>query len=146
MTRVMSLPEPRPLALAFLFGLSATLLALSVGSARADDAGALDEPAGGPHCCGVPPRDEVTADQVFGRWVVHKTGVGAPMRPGDRVEFRSDGSFTTANGACRFAVLRAELTVTCADQQRSGELRFVDDSKLIWRSDGKETMFVAPTD
>jgi hypothetical protein len=137
---------PRPLALACMVGFAATALALSVGSARSDDPNTLEEPAKQPHCCGVPPRDEVTADQVFGRWVVHKSGIGAPLKPGDRVEFRSDGTFNTAAGACRFAVLRAELTVTCADKQRSGEVKFTDDSKLIWRHDGKEMMFIAPTD
>jgi hypothetical protein len=146
MTRGTVCAWPRPLALAFLFGVVATLLALSPGPTRAGDPGALDEPASGPHCCGVPPRDEVTADQVFGRWVVHKAGMGTPFRAGERVEFRSDGTFTTASGACRFAVLRAELTVTCADKQRSGEVKFIDDSKLIWRHDGREMMFVAPTD
>jgi hypothetical protein len=131
------------------FGCAPLLVAamlMAQGAAQADDPKTLDEPAKQPHCCGVPPADEVTADQVFGRWVVHKTGVGAPLKPGDRVEFRTDGTFTSASGACRFAVLRAELTVTCADKQRSGEVRFTDDDKLIWRLDGKEMMFVAPTD
>jgi hypothetical protein len=43
-------------------------------------------------------------------------------------------------------VLRAELTITCADKAQSGEVRFEDDTKLIWRHDGKEMIFVAPTD
>ena len=100
--------------------------------------GAPDEPAAGPPCCGVPPRDEVTADHVFGRWVVLGAAVGAPLRAGDRVEFRTDGTLATNRGACRYAVLRAELTVTCADSSASGELRFVDDTKLIWRHDGRK--------
>lgn len=112
----------------------------------AADPGTLDETAKSPLCCGVPPRDEVTADQVFGRWAVSKSSAGAPLRPGDRVEFRRDGTLKTARGACRFAVLRAELTVTCADKAQSGEVRFEDDTKLIWRHDGREMIFVAPTD
>lgn len=112
----------------------------------AADPGTLDETARSPLCCGVPPRDEVTADHVFGRWVVSKAGAGAPMRQGERVEFKRDGSIDTPRGACRFAILRAELTVTCADKARAGELRFEDDTKLIWRHDGKEMIFVAPTD
>jgi hypothetical protein len=68
------------------------------------------------------------------------------MRAGERVEFRRDGALNTGRGACRFAVLRAELTVTCADKARSGEVRFQDDTKLIWRHEGKEMIFVAPTD
>jgi hypothetical protein len=112
----------------------------------AADPGTLDESAKSPLCCGVPPADEVTADQVFGRWVVSKSGAGAPLRQGERVEFRRDGFMSTAQGACRFAVLRAELTVTCADKAQSGEVRFEDDTKLIWRHDGKEMIFVAPTD
>lgn len=112
----------------------------------AADPGTLDETARSPLCCGVPPRDEVTADHIFGRWVVSKAGAGTPMRQGERVAFKRDGSIDTARGACRFAILRAELTVTCADKARAGEVRFEDDTKLIWRHDGKEMIFVAPTD
>ena len=125
---------------------AAMLLAQGFGAAQADDPRAIEDAPKPRLCCGVPPRDEVTADQVFGRWVVTNTGVGVPFRSGERVEFRADGTIITKRGPCRFAVLRAELTVTCADKAKSGELRFVDDTKLIWRLDGRETMFVAPTD
>jgi hypothetical protein len=126
--------------------LACASLALAEKPMPATDPGTLDETARSPLCCGVPPRDEVTADHVFGRWVVSKAGAGAPMRQGERVEFKRDGSVSTASGACRFAILRAELTVTCADKARAGEIRFEDDTKLIWRHDGKEMIFVAPTD
>jgi hypothetical protein len=124
--------------------------ALVAGAVHAEQPMTAADPSvpgeGQPLCCGVPPPDEVTADQVFGRWVVSKPGVGVPMRRGERIEFRNDGTVTTARGVCRFAVLRAELTVTCADKAQSGEIRFEDDTKLIWRHDGKEMIFVAPTD
>jgi hypothetical protein len=53
---------------------------------------------------------------------------------------------TPGRGPCGFAVLRAELAVSCADRAQSGEVSFVDDTKLIWRLDGREMMFVAPAD
>lgn len=110
------------------------------------DPGTLDQGAQAPLCCGAPPRDEVTADQVFGRWVVMQAPIGMPMKAGERVEFRGDGTVATARGPCRFAVLRAELTVSCADKVEAGKVSFEDDSKLIWRHDGREMIFVAPTD
>jgi hypothetical protein len=88
----------------------------------------------------------VTADQVFGRWVVMHAPIGMPMRAGEKVEFRGDGTLATARGPCRFAVLRAELTVSCAEKAEAGEVRFEDDTTLIWRHDGREMIFVAPTD
>jgi hypothetical protein len=127
-----------------VMGVAATAFAQS--ATPAGDPGTLDESAKSPPCCGVPPRDEVTADQVFGRWVVTKVDAGIPLRAGERVEFRPDGTMSSALGACRFAILRAELTVTCADKSQSGEVRFVDDTKLIWRHEGREMIFVAPTD
>ena len=127
---------------------SALLIGAAAGQspAPAADPGTLEDTPKSPLCCGVPPADEVTADQVFGRWVVNKVGVGAPLKAGERVEFRPDGTMSTPSGACRFAILRAELTVTCADKSQSGELSFVDDTKLIWRHEGREMIFVAPTD
>jgi hypothetical protein len=120
-------------------------LMVTQGAALADEPRMPDEtPA--PLCCGVPPADEVTADQIFGHWVVTKSSIGAPLRSGERVEFRRDGTLGTAHGPCRFAVLRAELAVTCAGRSQSGEVSFVDDTKLIWRLDGREMMFVAPAD
>ncbi len=110
------------------------------------DPGTLDEGAQIPFCCGVPPRDEVAADHVFGRWVVTRAPIGMPMQTGESVEFRRDGTLSTARGPCRFAVLRAELTVSCAERADAGEVRFEDDTKLIWRHDGREMIFVAPTD
>lgn len=127
-------------------GFVATLLANGFGAAHAGEPGALDETTKAPLCCGAPPRDEVTADQVFGRWVVTRAGIGVPLRSGEHVEFRPDGTLTTSRGPCRFAVLRAELTVACADESRTGEVRFVDDTKLLWRLDGREALFIAPTD
>ncbi len=96
-------------------------------------------------CCGVPPADEVTADQVVGRWVVSRAPIGLPARIGESVAFKRDGTLQTARGVCRFAVLRAELTVACAGKEETGEVRFEDD-KLIWRHDGRETIFIAPAD
>ena len=110
------------------------------------DPGTLDERAQTPLCCGVPQRDEVTADHVFGRWVVTRAPIGMPMRTGESAEFRRDGTLSTARGPCRFAVLRAELTVSCADKAEAGAVRFEDDTKLIWRHDGREMIFIAPTD
>ncbi len=121
-------------------------IALGVSAAHAGEPGALEETASAPLCCGVPPRAEVTAHAVFGRWVVSGGIVGAPLRRGERVEFRRDGTLATARGPCRFAILRAELTVSCADKELSGEVRFVDDTKLIWRLEGKQMMLIAPAD
>lgn len=118
--------------------------ASAVGPAGAGEPG--DEAAKEPLCCGVPPRDEVTADLVFGRWVVTKGGIGSPLRSGERIEFRRDGTLATSRGPCRFAVLRAELTVTCADRSQTGEVRFVDDTKLLWRLGDKDVLLIAPTD
>jgi hypothetical protein len=125
---------------------AAVAMPFAAGTARADDPRPREDAAKPPLCCGVPPADEVTANQVFGRWVVTSPGIGMPFRPGERVEFRPDGTVDTRAGPCRFAILRAELTVACAGGERRGTLRFVDDTKLIWRLDGKETLFVAPTD
>jgi len=136
----------RRIAPALLCALAATLAAPGfVSAAKAAEPGLDDESAKAPLCCGVPPRDEVTADQVFGRWVVSKPGVGQ-LHSGEQLEFRRDGTLNTASGPCRYAVLRAELTVTCADKSRSGEVSFVDDTKMIWRLDGRATMFIAPAD
>jgi hypothetical protein len=119
------------------------LTAAPLGSAAAAEPGTLD--GAEKLCCGVPPRDEVTADQVFGRWVVTTPGIGL-LRAGDRIEFRRDGTVSTAAGPCRFAVLRAELTVACAEKSESGPLRFVDDTKLIWRIDGSQATFIVPAE
>ena len=75
------------------------------------------EPAAQPLCCGVPPRDEATADHVFGRWIVTEAGIGAPLREGQQLEFRRDGRLDTnaRKGMCRYSILRAELTIACAD-------------------------------
>lgn len=134
-----------------LRGMAAALVLFAAGAARAEqpvlvaDPG-TDEGAGPPLCCGLPSRDEVTADQVFGRWVVMHAPVGMPIKTAEKVEFRDDGVLATARGACRYAVLRAELTVSCAEKADVGEVRFEDDTKLIWRHDGREMIFVAPTD
>jgi len=50
-------------------------------------------------------------------------------------------------------VLRAELTINCADdvptahsvRDASGEIR-IDDDKLLWRLDEKSTVHIAPAD
>ena len=140
-------PNRRRVTPALLFALAATLAATGfVSAAKAAEPGLDDESAKAPLCCGVPPADEVTADQVFGRWVVRNAGIGAPVRPGENVDFRADGTLSTVRGPCRFAVLRAELTVTCAEQSESGEVRFVDDTKIIWRLDGKDLIFIAPAE
>ena len=108
------------------------------------DPGTLEENARQPLCCDVPPRGEAPADHVFGRWVVVHAGIGAPMRAGEQVEFRDDGGLATPRGLCRFAVLRAELTIACAGKADVGDIRFEDDTKLIWRHEGRETIFIAP--
>jgi len=108
------------------------------------DPGMIEETPRQPLCCGVPPRGEATADHVFGRWVVQHAGIGAPMRTGEQVEFRDDGGLATPRGVCRFAVLRAELTIACAGKADVGDIRFEDDTKLIWRHEGRETIFIAP--
>lgn len=110
------------------------------------DPGTLEEGAQRPLCCGVPQRDEVTADHVFGRWVVLRAPLGIPMKAGELVEFHGDGKLATAHGACRFAVLRAELSVSCTDHKQIGEVRFEDDTRLIWRHEGREAIFIAPAD
>jgi hypothetical protein len=119
------------------------------------------EPARGfepPLCCGVPAPDEVTADQVFGRWVIMRAGVGAPVQRGERIEFRRDGTLAIDGRVCRFAILRAELSVACDEDggvrslarkrpaEVTGDVRFVDDTKLIWRIDDKATVHIAPAD
>lgn len=123
-------------------------------------AGEPERPAGEPLCCGVPPADEVRADHVFGRWVVLRAGIGAPVRTGDQLEFHADSTLTFGSRACRYAILRAELSLSCADdvpaaRSRSdtraprpvrGDLRFVDDTKLICRLDEKSSVFIAPAD
>ena len=40
-------------------------------------------------------------------------------------------------------VLSAELTVACADKTQPGEVRMVDDTKLIWRLEGEDTLLIA---
>jgi hypothetical protein len=113
-----------------------------------------------PLCCGVPPAGEVRADHVFGRWVVMRAGIGAPVRAGDQMEFLADGTVKIGNRLCRYAVLRAELSLSCADEVPTaktesegrppsavrGDLRFVDDTKLIWRLDAKSSVHIAPAD
>ncbi len=135
---------------AFRSGLLATVMVALGATAQAEQPFTVGDPAtpipNAPLCCGVPPADEVTADQVVGRWVVSRAAIGMPARGGESVHFRSDGTLTTAHGACRFAILRAELTVTCAGKMETGEVRFEDDTKLIWRHDGRETVFIAPAD
>lgn len=132
-------------AVAIAVGAAGAGSALPEGPIAAADPGARDENAQQPPCCGVPPRGEAAADHVFGRWVVLRAGIGTPMRAGDRVEFRDDGRLETPRGVCRFAVLRAELTIACAGRSEIGDLRFEDDTKLIWRHDGGETIFLAPS-
>ena len=111
------------------------------------------ERAGEPLCCGVPLQGEVTADHVFGRWVVMRAAIDSPLRTGDRIEFRADGTVTIGLRACRYAVLRAELTLSCAEDTETGaapanvrgEVR-IDDNKLLWRLDAKSTVHIAPAD
>ena len=131
--------------------LAAAFLVAMTGFAptRAAEPGLADKPT----CCGVPPRGEVTADHVFGRWVVMRAGVGSPLRVGDQVDFRTDGTVTVGIRVCRYAVLRAELTVNCgpgadtgaAPVSAGGEVR-LDDNKLLWRLDEKSTVYIAPAD
>lgn len=131
------------LAAAAIAAMSSATLAEPVPVA---DPAAPGETAPQPLCCGIPPRGEVTADQVFGRWVVTHAPIGLPMQAGDRVEFRRDGALATAHGVCRFAVLRAELTIGCAAGDVTGDVRFDGDDKLIWRHDGSEAVFLSPAD
>lgn len=57
-----------------------------------------------------------------------------------------DGALVTVRGACRFAVLRAELTVGCAEGAAMGDVRFDGDDKLIWRHERREAIVLAPVD
>lgn len=139
--------------------LAMAFVAAATGFAPAR-AGEPDRLAEEPLCCGVPPHDEVRADHVFGRWVVMRAGIGAPVRPGDQLEFRSDGTAKVGGRACRYAVLRAELTLACADDvptarslsegrdpaSARGDLRFVDGNRLLWRLDDKSSVHIAPAD
>lgn len=134
-----------------LYGLAAAVaVGASLHAASAEqsllaaDPGPPGESARQPLCCGVQPAGEVRADHVFGRWVVLRAGIGAPMRAGEPVEFRDDGRLQTRGGLCRFAILRAELTIACAGRSNIGDVRFEDDTKLIWRHDSTETIFIAP--
>lgn len=106
------------------------------------------EPVPGNLCCAVPPRDEATADHVFGRWVVTQAGIGAPLREGQRIEFRRNGELdiNASSGVCRYSVLRAELTVACAGGTRQGQIEFIDDTKAIWRIEGHAPVTIAPAD
>lgn len=104
------------------------------------------DPVAQPLCCAVPPRDEATADHVVGRWVVTEAGVGAPVRPGQRLTFGRDGAVTTSLGACRYAILRAELTLTCPFGTTLGELEFVDEETVIWRVEGQPPITITPAE
>ncbi len=91
------------------------------------------------------PRD-VTADQVFGNWVVRNAGIGTGLEKGERVAFRNDGTFDSRSGLCRFAILRAELTIACHDGIRSGDVEFVSDERILWRVDGASPVVIVPAD
>lgn len=131
-------------SLIFMPGLLAAAFALASFAPTA--AAEPGDPAAQPLCCAVPPRDEATADHVVGRWVVLEAGIGAPVREGQRLEFRRDGALTTTLGACRYSILRAELTVACAGGTRQGRLEFIDDDKVVWRVEGEAPVTIAPVD
>ena len=112
---------------------AALLLAIFAPPALAE----TGEPAPQPLCCAVPPREEATADHLVGRWVVTESAPGAPVRPGQRLAFSRDGAVSSALGACRYSILRAELTVVCPHGTRQGTLEFLDDDKIVWRVEGE---------
>jgi len=121
---------------------AAAFVALQSPAAAADPG----DPAAKPLCCAVPPRDEATADHVVGRWIVTEAGEGAPVKPGQRLVFGRDGAVTTSLGACRYAILRGELTLTCSFGTSQGELEFVDEETVVWRVEGQEPVTITPAD
>jgi hypothetical protein len=125
-------PVPSSKSLQRLVG--ATLLLAALAPSVLAETG---EPATQPLCCAVPPREEATADHLVGRWVVTEAAPGAPVREGQRLAFRRDGAVTSALGACRYSILRGELTVVCPNGTRQGTIEFVDDDKVVWRVEGE---------
>jgi hypothetical protein len=97
-------------------------------------------------CCGAPLRGELTADQMVGRWIVLRAGIDTGLKPGEKVRFRRDGSMITHAGACRFAILREELTVACDRATRSGDAHFIDDNRVLWRQGPDSVLFMAPVE
>jgi hypothetical protein len=87
-------------------------------------------------CCAVPSGDEAPADHMIGQWQVTDSRAGLPLRKGERITFRRDGTMAGSSGTCRYAMLRGELTVSCGDETRQGTLQFLDDDKAVWHVDG----------
>lgn len=93
-------------------------------------------------CCAVPSGDEAPADHMIGQWRVTESRNGMPLRPGERVTFRRDGTMAGASGTCRYAMLRGELTVSCANGTRQGTLEFLDDDRAVWHVDGDTSVTI----
>ncbi len=91
-------------------------------------------------------RDEhISADLVFGRWIVAKADTTYAGAPGAAVEFRSDGTVRLADRQCRFAVLAGEMAAHCGGIVRTGDLHFADEQTLIWSLDGETIVLVPAT-
>lgn len=89
-------------------------------------------------------RDEhISADLVFGRWIVARADTPYAGTPGTAVEFRHDGTVRLADRPCRFAVLAGEMAAHCGGIVRTGDLHFADEQTLIWSLDG-ETIVLVP--
>ena len=93
-------------------------------------------------CCGVPSGDEAPADHMVGRWRVTESRPGVPMRQGEQVTFRRDGTMAGSSGTCRYTMLRGELTVSCPSGTRQGTLEFLDDDKAVWHLDGERAVTI----
>ena len=124
----------------FLLPLAGALLAIAAAAPSAS--AQSGQPAVQPLCCGVPPGDEARADHMIGQWRVTEAQSGMPMREGERVTFRRDGTMAGSSGTCRYTMLRGELTVTCPSGTRQGTLEFLDDDKAVWRIDGEAAVTI----
>src|ERR1043166_3499820 len=98
MTHTPCLPKKSSCFSAPALCLAAASLLATPSFAQTQVADPNEEAGAGPLCCAVPPPDEVTADHVFGRWVVSTPGIAA-KRAGERYEFRRDGTLQSSKGA-----------------------------------------------
>lgn len=130
---------PKVIACAAVRVIGAMLLAVSLARlAPAETA----EPSREKLCCAVPSGDEAPADHMIGQWRVTESHHGMPLQMGDRVTFRRDGTMAGASGICRYAMLRGELTVSCANCTRQGTLEFLDDDRAVWHVDGGSSVTI----
>lgn len=117
----------------------AALLAISLAPMASAEA---PDPPAQKLCCAVPSGDEAPADHMVGRWRVTESRPGMPMRQGEQVTFRRDGTMAGSSGTCRYTMLRGELTVSCPAGTQQGTLEFLDDDKAVWHLDGDRAVTI----